>query len=252
MLFKSVLPLRVAVQYGVMKIIFDNHPGVITGISERSDSSMVWWNRKPVDEMIRGNRDQFFKMQSIDSSRVVTGGTVHGTTVAVVDESSRGQYLLNTDALITNTKNLFLTITAADCMPVYFFDPITQSIGIAHAGWRGLVGGILEQVVRQMKVLFHVVPSNVRVTIGPHIGVCHFEVKDEVACQFNPENIEHRDGAIFASLAGEAAQRLRAAGVDNIIDAALCTYCHADQFFSARYDHVDPLQGMLAYIGLRP
>lgn len=234
-----------------MRISFEEDARIIAGISERSDDSMVWWNRKPIDETIRDNRDRFFKTQSIDPSHVVTGGTVHGTTVAIVDESDAGEYFLNTDALITNTPNLFLTITAADCMPIYFFDPVTQSIGIVHAGWRGLVAGILENVVREMTVVFHVMPSDLLVIIGPHIGICHFEVKDAVALKLDQANIERRGTALFANLAGGAAGRLRVVGVDNISNEALCTYCHADQFFSARHDKKEPLQGMAAYIGLR-
>lgn len=234
-----------------MRISFRPHTDVQAGLSERIDGSMVWWNRKPVDETIRNNRDRFFTAQSIDYARVVTGGTVHGTRVAVVDESSGGAYLLHTDALITNTPNLFLTITAADCMPIYFYDPVTGSIGIAHAGWRGLVGGILEAVVENMKSVYGAKASDLVVRLGPHIQSCHFVVKEDVANQFDPTAIQYRDGRLFANLFQEAQRRLDVVGVGTVSQENICTYCHADQFFSARHDQVTPLQGMLAYIGLR-
>ncbi len=235
-----------------MRIQFNNSLNVTAGISERSDGSMVWWNRKPVNETVCNNRDRFFVTQRIDPSRVVTGGTVHGTTVAVVDEKAGGQYLLDTDALITQTPNLFLTITAADCMPIYFYDPVTQSVGIAHAGWRGLVAGILESVTSEMNRVFHVVPNNLNIVIGPHIRVCHFEVSDDVAIRFDSSNVERRDNSLFVSLADEAMHRLRGVGVERITSNTVCTHCHVDQFFSARHDRMEPLLGMLGYIGLRP
>ncbi len=211
---------------------------------------MVWWNRKPVDGIIRRNRDQFFEKQGIHPSRVVSAGLIHGTRVANVGEREAGEYLLDTDALITNTANLFLAVTAADCMPVFFYDPVTKSVGIAHAGWRGTVGGILEKVAGAMGRSFGTNPKDIAVAIGPHIQSHHYEISGEVALNFDENNIERKDGRLFANLAGEAAMRLRRAGVQDISVDLACTFCSAGRFFSARHDRVESLQGMVAYIGL--
>src|SRR3989338_10787746 len=122
-----------------MRIIFKRYGCVMVGISERADGSMVWWNRTPPMESVRRNRDRYFKKEGMDPTRVVAGGITHGAQVVVAGEQEAGEYILDTDALITNAPNLFLTVTAADCMPVFYFDPTNHSIGIAHAGWRGLV-----------------------------------------------------------------------------------------------------------------
>ena len=98
---------------------------------------MVWWNRLPVDPLVAQNRQKYFQKEGVESERVVVGGITHGTKVRSVGEAQAGQYLLDSDALITNASNLFLSITAADCLPVFFYDPVSQSAGIAHAGWRG-------------------------------------------------------------------------------------------------------------------
>ena len=233
-----------------MQLLFDSYPGVISGISERSDGSMIWWNRLPVDEMVKANRDRYFQEQGIDPKRVVAGGLVHGIMVTKVGESDAGTYILNSDGLITNTPNLFLSVTAADCLPVYFADPVTKSIGLAHAGWRGLVSGILEQVVREMGQAFGSKPENIHVVIGPHIQACHFYHSEEVASQFAPQNVERRDGQFFIKLGDEAAMRLRHVGVKDVTISPICTFDDA-RFYSARRDQTDPLEGMMAYIGMR-
>lgn len=232
-----------------MRLLFNNNPQIIAGLSERSDGSMIWWNRLPVNEFILKNRERYFKKIGINPKCVVAGGIAHGINVAVITEQDTGKYLLNTDALITNAPNLFLTVTVADCLPVYFFDPETQSIGLAHAGWRGLTAGVLENVVSKLRGECGARAENLQIIIGPHIRACHYEVREEVAAQFNEQNIERRAGRIFVNLATEAESRLRGLGVENISVDQTCVY-EDKKFYSARRDKAEPLEGMMAYIGL--
>lgn len=232
-----------------MSISF-NHPNVISGMSERVDGSMIWWNTLPVNEAVRQNRDRYFEKLGIDPMRVVAGGIIHGTRVVTVGEGHAGQYILNSDALITNIPNLLLTVTAADCMPVYFFDPATKSIGMAHAGWRGLIAGVLERTIQALGQVYGSRPEDIRVIIGPHIRGCHYKVGEDVAAQFAEENVDHRDGQLFIRLASEAEMRLRGLGVNEISVHPACTF-KDERYYSARRDKSDPLEGMVAYIGLR-
>lgn len=232
-----------------MRLIFNGHPEIIAGISERIDGSMVWWNRLPVDETVRRNRERYFKRLGISPERVVAGGVVHGSAVAVAGKKEAGKYLLNTDALLTNVPGLFLTVTAADCLPVYFYDVKTKSLGLAHAGWRGLVNGILEKVVFEFNCSFGSEAADLRVIVGPHIRSCHYEVGEEVAEKFAEANTEHRQGKLFISLAGEAKLRLEKTGVKQIEVSLACTY-EDQRFYSARRDRPEPLKGMAAYAGL--
>lgn len=211
---------------------------------------MIWWNRLPVDEKVKAARDAYFQKQGIVPNRVVAGGIEHGTTVTKVGELDAGKYILDSDGLITDVPNLFLSITAADCLPVYFVDPVTKSIGIAHAGWRGLVKGILENIVSEMHEAFGSQPENLHVIVGPHIRACHFYHTEEVASQFAPENVEHRDAQIYIKLGDEAALRLHHVGVQDIFISPICTY-DDPRFYSARRDQSDPLEGMVGYIGIR-
>jgi len=223
---------------------------VITGLSYRADGSMVWWNQLPVDPMIQVNRDRYFIKQGIEPRRVVAGGMAHQTQVVAVGEDQAGHYLVDTDGLVTDVANLFLSITVADCLPVFFYDPARHAIGIAHAGWRGLVGGILENTVAMLQSTYGTSPADLIISTGPAIGVCHYEVGPEVAARFAPENIEQRNGHLFAKLVDEAVARLRAVGVNNSTVDPTCTYCSADRLYSARHDKTEPLEGMVAYIGL--
>lgn len=232
-----------------MRLLFNEHPEIMAGLSERTDGSMVWWNRLPVEEAVRENRENYFRGLGINPERVVSGGLVHGVRVAVVSEQEAGKYLLNTDALITNIPNLFLTVTAADCLPVYFYDAKNKSLGLAHAGWRGLTNGILEKVVFEFSHSFGSEAADLRVIIGPHIKSCHYEVGEEVAAKFSEQNLERRQSRIYVKLAGEAESRLRALRVKHISVSPVCTY-DDQRFFSARRDKSEPIKGMAAYIGL--
>lgn len=232
-----------------MSISF-NDPSVISGVSARTDGSMVWWNTLPVNEVVRQNRDRYFEKLGIDPGRVVAGGIIHGTRVTMVGDEQAGRYLLNSDALITNVPNVVLSVTAADCMPVFFFDPVTKSVGMAHAGWRGLIAGVLENVIREMGRAYGSRPEDVRVIIGPHIRACHYKVGEDVAAQFAEENVDRRDGQLFVRLASEAEMRLRELGVHEISVHPACTF-KDEHYYSARRDKSDPLEGMVAYIGLR-
>ena len=89
-----------------MRLAFKNYPRVSAGLSERSDRNMVWWNRLPLPERVRQNRENYFKRQGIDPPRVVSGGIAHENKVKAVSEPEAGKYLLYTDALITVTPNL--------------------------------------------------------------------------------------------------------------------------------------------------
>jgi polyphenol oxidase len=223
---------------------------LIAGVSERSDGSMVWWNRLPVDETIRANRDRYFERNGINPGRVVTGGVAHGTHVTVVGEADAGSYLLNSDGLVTNSPNLFLSVTVADCLPVFFCDPVKKAIAIAHAGWKGLVAGILEKTIETLSRTYGSDPKDLLVAVGPHIGPCHYSVNEDVVGRFKDASVIRCDGLVFIDLARESELRLRKAGVARVDIDATCTFCNAERFFSARHDRKDPLEGAVAYIGL--
>ncbi len=84
------------------------------------------------------------------------------------------------DALITRKRGVALTMSTADCVPLLFYDPVTEAIGVAHAGWRGTARGIAAATVVAMGEQFGSRPADIRAGAGPSIGPCCYEVSEEV------------------------------------------------------------------------
>lgn len=110
---------------------------------------------------------------------------VHGNRVVVVDEKDIGKTISNCDGLITNTPGIAIRVSTADCIPLSLFDSTNNSIGLIHAGWRGLSKGIIKKAVKAMSSKFGTKPENLIVGIGPHICTKHYEVKSDVVKKFD-------------------------------------------------------------------
>ncbi|MEO8249888.1 MAG: peptidoglycan editing factor PgeF [Burkholderiales bacterium] len=176
---------------------------------------------------------------------------VHGTTVQAIDTaSSDGQ---TADGAITRQSGVACTVMAADCLPVLFANADGSCVAAAHAGWRGLAGGVLESVLQSFfgfpRVLNRDSASEIIAWLGPCIGPLEFEVGDEVKAAFMtgvPEASHffapRKPGKWLADLAGLARQRLRSMGVTQIHGndggAGWCTVRNASMFFSHRRDSV--------------
>ena len=166
---------------------------------------------------------------------------VHGIRTAVVDSPG---VVPETDALVTNVPGLPLALTVADCYPVAA--TIGAWRGLAHCGWRGVAGGIVEELLRVLRL--HA-SGPARVWIGPGIGVCCYEVGPEVASVFPRSTREQTEGSrsVRLDLAGEIRLRLteRDVAPEDIATSGLCTACNTDIFFSHRAE--GPTGRMSAY-----
>jgi YfiH family protein len=163
---------------------------------------------------------------------------VHGTSVLNLDsEAGASASPVRADAATTQTPGRVCVIQVADCMPVLFAARDGSAVGAAHAGWRGLAGGVLEATLTAMEQPM----AHVMAWLGPAIGPAHFEVGDEVRTAF----VEHdsKGAAAFTRNARErwqcdlyllARQRLAALGVQDIYGGGWCTYTERDRFFSFR------------------
>jgi YfiH family protein len=185
---------------------------------------------------------------------------VHGVDVMRLTAEHRtraeGAPLPTADAAWTTERGLACTVGAADCMPVLFALRDGSAVAAAHAGWRGLAGGVLEATLAALCQGTGARPADVCVWLGPCIGPRRFEVGAEVLAAFGhdpaaepaeaspagPRFLPHRraDGsaAWLANLPRLALDRLGAAGVTEISDAAACTVEDASRFFSFRRDRV--------------
>jgi hypothetical protein len=130
-----------------------------------------------------------------------------------------------------------LAILVADCAPVAILAP-GRALGVAHAGWRGLAGGVLEATLREMAGVAGVAPSDCHAVIGPSIRGCCYEVGEEVWRHFPSATLSRTDrpGARRLDLMAAVGHRLQEAGLpaEHIHPLGLCTACHPALFFSHR------------------
>lgn len=232
---------------------FESSDNIILGISNRYQGNMRVFVKKDHPDTI-SNREKFF---APFSKQVVAADLVHGNKVVMIEEGNQDDIILACDALVTDCSDYLLTITVADCLPVYFLDRVKRIVGIAHAGWRGVIGGVANEVATVFEKKYGSLRSDIEVFIGPHIGVCHFEVQNDVADKFSPypETVVRREGKTFVDLAQVIKQQLVSSGLSsgNINISPECTFCLKDKYFSFRRDDpgLDNLEVMTAYIGLK-
>jgi YfiH family protein len=136
-----------------------------------------------------------------------------------------GEQVEDADGVVIAAPGIAALVLTADCLPVALASP--EAVAMIHAGWRGLADGVLEAGVR---ALLAASPGPVHAAIGPGAGVCCYAVGDEVAARF-PAWARH--GARI-DLKAVAADRLRAAGVGDVVDVGRCTMCEPQTFFSHR------------------
>ncbi|MBF8767829.1 peptidoglycan editing factor PgeF [Pseudomonas putida] len=158
---------------------------------------------------------------------------VHGLAVVDADPSR----VVEADASWTDRPGIACTVMTADCLPVLFCDQAGTQVAAAHAGWRGLAGGVLEATLDRLDVP----PAQVLVWLGPAIGPQAFEVGLEVRDAFTAVHPEaarafvdgERPGKLMADIYALARIRLAARGVTAVYGGGLCTVSE-ERFFSYR------------------
>lgn len=166
---------------------------------------------------------------------------VHGVEVVRFDEGRSEEIEPEADASVSSTPGTVLAILTADCMPVLFCADDGSEVGAAHAGWRGLAGGVLENTVAAMQSR----PQRLHAWLGPAAGPQHYEIGEEVYDAFVSR--DWGAGSAFVStrphhwrvdLYALARRRLEAFGIDasRIHGGGLCTIAEPDRFFSHRRD----------------
>ncbi|KPF48279.1 hypothetical protein IP87_05850 [beta proteobacterium AAP121] len=175
---------------------------------------------------------------------------VHGCTVLQLQADTDSHPDTPADAAWTRERGIACTVQVADCLPVLFALRDSSAVAAAHAGWRGLAGGVLEATLQALCAGMGAAPGDVQAWLGPCIGPRQFEVGAEVLQAFGddparpePGRFVYRarpDGAArwLANLPALAAARLQAAGVGTVTPAERCTVEDASAFFSFRRDGI--------------
>ena len=147
------------------------------------------------------------------------------------------------DGMKTAEKEAFLGILTADCVPILFVAPEAKIVAVVHAGWRGTLAGIALKMIRLLNSQHGISPDRIEAALGPAIGPCCYEVKDDVSRplverwgKISDLCVEHRDGKTYLDLRRLNRAILEQAGVrpQHIYQVGPCTSCAPDEFFSYR------------------
>ncbi|MEA2289729.1 MAG: purine-nucleoside/S-methyl-5-thioadenosine phosphorylase / adenosine deaminase [Solirubrobacteraceae bacterium] len=188
------------------------------GVSEGPFASLnlgLWTDDDP--ERVRANRA---RVERLGGGRLAQAHQVHGTTVVEADPD----VVPDADGHVTAQPGVAPVVLVADCVPVALVAP--EAVGVLHAGWRGLAGGILGEGVDRLRALG---ASTIAAAIGPGAGPCCYEVGPEVHAAFGTSGRT-------VDLKAIARARLEEAGVEAVHDCGLCTMCDPERFFSHRRD----------------
>jgi YfiH family protein len=231
---------------GLLHFVTTREGGVSTG---HYSSFNLGFNSGDNPESVSQNRTILSKTLNLESDHLIFPKQTHSATVKVIDhyyleadKHEQKDFLMETDALITNIKRIYLGIKTADCVPMLLFDRKSKVIAAVHAGWKGTLKGIAFQTVKRMISEFNSDPSYIVAGIGPSISPGAYEVGQEVWSQFDPEYI-HPYGNVSCNkrlldLWKANHDQLYQTGIpaDQIELAGLCTYSNPESFFSARRD----------------
>ena len=192
-------------------------------------------------EAVTENNRRMLTALGLVPGQTVSAWLNHGSRVAIVGPQHLGAALRETDAMLSSTPGLALSMRFADCVPVLFHDATRGVVGIAHAGWPGVAANIVGVTVRAMRDAFGCRPRDVWAGIGPAIRVECYEFGRDLAQRVvaacppgAPIIALQPDGKIHLDLIAAVQSQLEAAGVSDIEDSGICTACHTDEWFSHR------------------
>lgn len=217
---------------------FAEFPGLVHGFSTRSFGNMKFGFGN--DQAVIQNRERWAQVVGFDPKRIVEAEQVHGARIAVVGERNVGQEIKGVDGLVTCQKRIYLLIKTADCVPILFYDPTQKVAGIAHGGWRGILGRIASRMVYSMRDQLGCLSENILVGLGPSIGGCCYLVPKERALKFRrkfgEETAWGKRDKRYLDVRKATLKDLVQAGVptSNIEASPVCTYCQNKAFFSFR------------------
>lgn len=228
------------------------------GVSKGYLSTLnLGWNRGELRENVCENYRRYCASIGSKSEKLVLSDQVHETTVRYVDERDCAgteivKKLKDVDGMITDIPELVLATSYADCVPLFFCDPVKRIVASSHSGWKGTVAGIGAETIRKLHKM-GCQPEDIEVLIGPSICQKCYEISEDVAKQFATayEADEMEQILQKGRVTGEGEQKyqldlwaanwfqLKRAGVqpEHIHLAGVCTCCNHELLFSHRASH---------------
>lgn len=199
-------------------------------------STRIGWNQEKIFKDL-GN------VLEISQDKIYRGKQVHGTDVLVIkDQDYRKVFKEEKDGFVTNIKGIALSTYHADCVPIYFYDTKKNVIGLAHGGWKGTLNNISRSIIEKMVKEFGSKVEDIMVAIGPSIGICCYEIGEDVEKLFVEKYpkvediIIKKDGKMYLDLWKVNRVNLINLGVreENIYNSHICTSCRTDRLYSYR------------------
>lgn len=222
------------------------------GVSEGCFSSMnLSFGRGDKEEAVRENFRRMGLAIGVKCEDMVFSKQTHTTNVQVVTEKDRGMGIMrptkyqDVDGMVTDIPGICLVTFYADCVPLFFVDPVKKAIGLSHSGWRGTVGKIGKATVELMGRQFGSDPADILAAIGPSICQECYEVSEDVIEKFR-ENFEERDWTKLFYQKENGKYQLDLWKANEIIFAEagilskhmavtnVCTHCNSSVFYSHR------------------
>lgn len=238
---------------------FEKIPGFVHGFSTRLGgvsegiySSMnLSFTRGDKEEAVRENYNRISATLGFSPEDIVTSDQTHTANVRVITAEDRGNGITkprpytDVDGMITNVPGLVLATFYADCVPLYFADPVHKAVGLSHSGWRGTAAGIGAVTVKELQKHYGTRPEDIYAAIGPSICQDCYEVSEDVILEFQKtfsrelwKDIFYRkeNGKYQLNLWEANRQILLGAGIlpEHISMPNLCTCCNPEFLYSHR------------------
>lgn len=233
-------------ELGIKNAITLRHGGVSKGIYS---SLNFRFNSHDDKENIIKNYEIIAKELKLKDNKIYKAKQNHTNNILVLTNENKDDYYLLKeskdvyDAYITNTKDIPLLITTADCCAIILYDPVKKVIANLHSGWRGTINRIVVKVVNKMVNDFGCNPKNIYAFFGPSIRKCCFSSEDEAfkkkftdIWKNEDDYIEYEENSkrFHIDLIYLITSDLKKLGIKNIDIANICTACNSDDFYSYR------------------
>lgn len=227
-----LLSQRTSFSHGFMT----RNGGVSTGFFSSLNAAIE--KQDNPDHVLENRRRIAFSLGA-KPENLITLRQIHSNRVSIVDAPFNQENKPSGDALVTRTPGLLIGVITADCVPILLADPQNKVVGAIHAGWKGAIGGIIEETIKTMETIM-ASREKILAAIGPCIWQESYEVDQNFLDAFIEKDPAHGDlflpqgDRYLFDLPGFVTKTLLASGIKSICPSPANTYTNEDQFFSFR------------------
>jgi hypothetical protein len=209
--------------------------------------------QSPSTQVKRITLKKLIKKISSEEKHIIIPQQIHGNECLTIKKGDELKRKYKGDAILTDRKDIFLTVSVADCLPIFLVEPKRKVVGLVHAGWRGTLLEIAKETIRKAKNEFGCKPEDFTLLFGPAIQKCCYEISEVMAILFDEDCLTRMPGEkpkldlIYVNM-----KQFLNCGVKRkkIFATNDCTLCNKDMFHSFRRDG-DKAGRMIAFIGIK-